>query len=191
MGKAAGPLGVLLALLSMAEPVGGDSLMRTDTLGNVYYGKTEKEIKEKIKAKGGVMWTPESGIPMPTPKYDNYPSGGNTPEWARGISDIDPDNISDIYNWVYGTSNIDFNNMGSNFNRNMTSMKETTEDAAVAAAAFNNNLTFAGFQRESGLDNVTFKQENHFEINVQGSLDDKSAPNIFSGLANILAGKWS
>jgi len=196
MGKAAGPLGVLLTLLSMVEPAGGSSLMRTDTLGNVYYGKTEEEIKKKIEADGGVMWTPESGIPRPTPKFDNYPSGGLTndsivPEWARGISDIDPNNASDIYNWVYGTSNIDFNNMGSNFNRNMTSMKETTEDAAVAAAAFNNNLTFAGFQRESGLDNVTFKQENHFEINVQGSLDEKSTPNLFSGLTSLLAGRWS
>ena len=196
MGKAAGPLGVLLALLSMAEPVGGSSLMRTDTLGNVYYGKTEEEIKEKIKAKGGVMWTPESGIPRPTPKYDNYPSGGLTndssvPEWARGISNIDPNNASDIYKWVYGTSNINFDQMGNNYVQNITMMKNATDDLAPAIAAFNGNPSFAGFQRESGLDNVTFKQENHFEINVQGSLDEKSTPNLFSGLTSLLAGRWS
>ena len=81
--------------------------------------------------------------------------------------------------------------MGLNFNQNMTSMKRTTEDVNAAVTAFNNNLTFAGFQRESGLDNVTFKQENHFEINVQGSLDEKSTPNLFSGLASLLAGRWS
>jgi len=135
----------------------------------------------------------ENKTPKSTPKYDNYPSGvdNNVPEWAKGISDIDPSNISEIYNKVYGTSNITFNNMGSNFNQNMTSMKETTEDVNAAVAAFNNNLTFAGFQRESGLDNVTFKQENHFEINVQGSLDEKSTPNLFSGLTSLLAGRWS
>ena len=196
MGKAAGPLGVLLTLLSMAEPVGGDSLMRTDTLGNVYYGKTEKEIKEKIEADGGVMWTPESGIPRPTPKYDNYPSGGltnnsNVPEWARGISNIDPNNASDIYKWIYGTSNINFDQMGTNFSQNISAMKNAADDLAPAIAAFNGNPSFAGFKRESGLDNVTFKQENHFEINVQGSLDEKSTPNLFGGLTALLAGRWS
>ena len=115
----------------------------------------------------------------------------NVPEWARGISDIDPNNASDIYKWVYGTSNINFDQMGNNYVQNMTMMKNATDDLAPAIAAFNGNPSFAGFQRESGLDNVTFKQENHFEINVQGSLDEKSTPNLFSGLTSLLAGRWS
>ena len=76
MGKAAGPLGVLLALLSMVEPVGGNTLMGTDMLGNVYYGKTQKEIKEKIEADGGTMWTSESGIPVSYTHLDVYKRQG-------------------------------------------------------------------------------------------------------------------
>jgi hypothetical protein len=186
MGKAAGPLGVLFALSSLVEPVGGNKKDYSWRTSGPIFGIDENGNIIQI----GMM---ENKTPKSTPKFNNYPPGidNNVPEWAKGISDIDPSNISEIYNKVYGTSNINFDQMGSNFNRNMTSMKETTEDAAVAAAAFNNNLTFAGFQRESGLNNVTFKQENHFEINVQGSLDEKSTPNLFSGLASLLAGRWS
>lgn len=192
MGKAAGPLGVLLTLLSMAEPAGGSSLMRTDTLGNVYYGKTEEEIEEKIKANGGTMWTPESGIQMPTPKYDNYPSGVNNIEsdLMKALY-VDPNNPEEFYGYLSSITGMNFDSMGNNYAQNMTMMKEKTEETAALAAAFNGNPSFAGFQRESGLDNITFKQENRFEINVQGSLDEKSTPNLFSGLSSLLAGRWS
>jgi hypothetical protein len=198
--KLVGIVGAVLTAEGIAMKSAGvtpGSWVTEEQWNAIYPGMTTSMTQKTLK--GDTMyWVPGFmdnilGINQPYINKSNerLTNDSNVPEWARGISDIDPNNASDIYNWVYGTSNIDFNNMGSNFNRNMTSMKETTEDAAVAAAAFNNNLTFAGFQRESGLDNVTFKQENHFEINVQGSLDEKSTPNLFSGLTSLLAGRWS
>jgi len=198
--KLAGIVGAVLTVEGIAMKSAGvtPGSWATEEQWNTIYPGMSTSMTQKTQKGDTMYWVPGFmdnifGMNQPYINMSNegLTNGSNAPEWASGISNIDPNNASDIYKWMYGTSNINFDQMGTNFSQNITAMNNATNNLAQPASAFNNNLTFDGFQQESGLDNVTFKQENHFEINVQGSLDDKSTPDLFKGLAGILAGRWS
>ncbi len=197
--KLAGIVGAVLTVEGIAMKSAGvtPGSWATEEQWNTIYPGMSTSMTQKTLKGDTMYWVPgfmDNILGMNQPYINKSNEGltndSNVPEWASGISDVDHSNVSDIYKYIYGTSNINFDQMGTNFSQNISTMKNATDDLAPAIAAFNGNPSFVGFKQESGLDNVTFKQENHFEINVQGSLDEKSTPNLFGGLIDLLAGRW-
>jgi len=159
--------GLVTGIMSLVQPVGGDEKDYSWRPSGPAYG---------IDENGNIIQTGMISGNKSSPLENSLMSA----------LDVDPTNQKQFNDYLQSITGYNPNSTFMNYPQNMS-----PDSLAQPASAFNNNLTFDGFQQESGLDNVTFKQENHFEINVQGSLDDKSTPDLFKGIAGLLAGRWS